>query len=764
MAKLVETVGEVFTGRLFNIPNYQRGYAWGNKQVDDLIQDVEFLAARREHFLGTLVIREIESELSTVDEEGKSYIHFDVIDGQQRLTSLVLFLHAIYMQYQIVDKESKLANGIYEQYLAIKDIHTAQKLTKLTLNRDCQDYFRDQILDGIPSVEGPTVQSHLLLQNASDQFSEYLSTKQIEHGANFGQWIKDLFFKLTQHLTLMVYEVESDMEAGVLFETMNDRGKALTEFEKTKNYLLYIASKLDIAAPNDLCNKINSVWSEVFENLMASGLGSSEHEDRLLRAQWLMAYEPDRRKWEQSRSIKTRFSLRTFHGRHVELANELRKYLALLSRAVIAYCDIHKPGSGSFNSVKDHALRNRILAASTKLVRLAAQSANAAPLIRAQYLPLLMGVRLNAQDGGKSYLQIVEMCEKFDFRIYGWLEYRTTTARSVFYRLGYDYFHSHNFHNVVNELTHLNNYHCSDSKFLERFDRQSINWYGWSRLHYFLYEYECFLAETQNKPLTTSWEQVWNLKQKTIEHILPQSPQDPYWLEHFTPEQRERWVHDIGNLSLTYDNSSLSNKSFLQKKGDPQTLNSYAASSLYMERLLVKYAKWTEHEILHRREVIKEWALKRWRIEPLQQSPVSVAVREGKTNLSSAEQRLIRIAENHECAFEFKELIAELRKCPIYLRMQINWQGVMCTPFENKSKCLIWLGPDLYFSFEMHNFSRFFNVSSENVVSILNPGNAYMPEGSVTRMRDLKPEDVPKLRGRIQELSALLIKQGSKKL
>ena len=63
-----------------------------------------------------------------------------------------------------------------------------------------------------------------------------------------------LYFKITQHLTVIVYEVANDLDAGVIFETMNDRGRPLTELEKVKNYLLYVCSKLDLPTLTLLMN------------------------------------------------------------------------------------------------------------------------------------------------------------------------------------------------------------------------------------------------------------------------------------------------------------------------------------------------------------------------------------------------------------------------------------------------------------------------------------------------------------------------------
>ena len=80
-------------------------------------------------------------------------------------------------------------------------------------------------------------------------------------------------------------------------------------------------------------------------------------------------------------------------------------------------------------------------------------------------------------------------------------------------------------------------------------------------------------------------------KQRTTEHILPQNPDpdDACWWEHFSREQHADLVHSLGNLALTYDNSSYSNKCFVKKRGLPlspgeQPYRCYAQADLRQER------------------------------------------------------------------------------------------------------------------------------------------------------------------------------------
>lgn len=153
MADLIKPIFEIFYNRVFFIPDYQRGYAWGEKQWTDLTKDLELLPDNRKHYTGTLVIRASSGKEAVTDEEGRIYRPFDVIDGQQRLTTCILFLKAIQAEMESFPEFKALANGLREMYLSNLDLN-GQPFTKLTLNRDCRDFFANTVLGFSPEVRG----------------------------------------------------------------------------------------------------------------------------------------------------------------------------------------------------------------------------------------------------------------------------------------------------------------------------------------------------------------------------------------------------------------------------------------------------------------------------------------------------------------------------------------------------------------------------------------------------------------------------------
>jgi len=293
---------QLFANRLLRVPDYQRGYAWEREQRSDFLEDLEVLGPNMEHYTGTIILHRADGRNSPLDKDGTSYARYDIVDGQQRLTTAVLLLDALRRCMAGLGEEPRLelAQGIHRNYIATRDT-AGQPLYKLTLGSDCDHYFRTSALSDQPGPEGPQVSSERRLADARTEFDRYLSAERKARGENFAEWPTELFIKLTTQLRVSLYQVESSAEVGVIFEVMNNRGKPLPELEKVKNYLLYVGSKLSLT--HDLARTVNDAWAEIFRQLMAANLTRSTDEDRLLRAHWLMYYDPQPRAYSGSKSV-----------------------------------------------------------------------------------------------------------------------------------------------------------------------------------------------------------------------------------------------------------------------------------------------------------------------------------------------------------------------------------------------------------------------------------------------------------------------------
>ena len=100
-AKIV--VGDVFSRFWFRIPDYQRAYVWGKDEISELIDDVNYASEHNpegQYFLGSMVLRK-----ATRTTDGVSFEEYELLDGQQRLTTLMLMLACI--RDRVVDDKLK---------------------------------------------------------------------------------------------------------------------------------------------------------------------------------------------------------------------------------------------------------------------------------------------------------------------------------------------------------------------------------------------------------------------------------------------------------------------------------------------------------------------------------------------------------------------------------------------------------------------------------------------------------------------------------
>lgn len=609
----LQSIQEIFQDKLFKIPDYQRGYAWEEKQWQDMIDDIEIMEDNQEHYTGTLVINLNEETQEIYDDDGNIFKLYDVVDGQQRLTTISILLNQLAIEFSKFDvKQKQLSKGIKKKYIATT--MNDDKLPKLTLNKDTNEFYKKNIINDGNSIISAKILSEQRLQEAKEYFESYFKEKADEMKKynedaekNYILWLEKIYSKITIRMKLTVYLVPQATDVGVIFEVMNNRGKVLTEMEKVKNYLLYIASKLTCNGGRELGEDINKTWTYIFESLMTADAGVWD-ENQLLRFNWIMSIDYNSKNWNGSDSVKNRYNLKKYKGKHDELRNDVRKYVSLLKECCGAYCDIINPSreSAFANYTSDKDMIKKIKEMSYKFLRVDAV---------ASFVPILMATRIRYSNNPNIYLDVLDICEKFAFRIYRLEEKRSNAGQSSLFKYGYMLFNEEiTVEEVIDNIKELTLYYVSEEEFIDSIDGLGENWYSWYGLKYVLYEYEVFKAD--KNPVLMDWVYLKKKDKKdSIEHILPQTPNKEYWTNRWTQEQIENATHDIGNLVMTFDNSVYSNKGFDEKKGAPDKKGCYANSSLFTERELTKFNEWTYETFLERRKEITNWMKERWKIE-----------------------------------------------------------------------------------------------------------------------------------------------------
>jgi hypothetical protein len=501
------------------------------------------------------------------------------------------------------------------------------KVPRLRMGTDLNDYWLSVILGDEAYIGPPLIGGQRRLRDAAGYFDEKLAA--LLSGCSPSEQVgrlRELQKRVTSGLGFLVYEVASAAEVGMIFETLNERGRQLTDLEKTKNYLLYLARTIPGAQGEDLADKINHSWSQIFANLATEPDGM---DDQLLRAHWLATQDPSTREWKRIASIKTRFDRSLYVSSETrlipvhkggedqaqaweQLYNDVSGYIASLRACSFFMAEMFDE-HGAFEAF-DTETRIGVRRRSAALRRSG---------VVAIWRPLLFAARLAHPTDGQLYFDLVDLCERYSARVFVIEQRRANAGEGRLLRLAYELHNGKDPSRVLEEMRDVLWTYAPDGQVSATMESTSENWYGRRGHKYVLYEYELSLMSPYEELPALSWFTEASKEQRTTEHILPQHP-DPdatCWSSHFSDQDHARLCHSLGNLALTLDNSSYSNKCFADKRGAalvpgqaPTTC--YAQGKLHQEQRLAAYADWTPETIEQRQKELAAWALEHWAVEP----------------------------------------------------------------------------------------------------------------------------------------------------
>lgn len=220
---------DLFNNRYFEIPKYQRGYSWDRQNVRDLFEDVrEAIESGFSHYLGTVVLFEGVPQ-------GE---HYFVVDGQQRLATISLIISEI--THRLPKADADFHRRFY--------IREKTDYRFKPLGRDKQ-YFENLLERVVPNPEN---KSQRLLKDAYEEIGYELDrTKDMQ-----------TLMKAIGRLEIMEFVEKSEGDAIRIFQTVNDRGKPLTNMEKAKALLVYYSNRY---LSKKLDGNINNAFGEIFE-------------------------------------------------------------------------------------------------------------------------------------------------------------------------------------------------------------------------------------------------------------------------------------------------------------------------------------------------------------------------------------------------------------------------------------------------------------------------------------------------------------------
>ncbi|WRF29422.1 DUF262 domain-containing HNH endonuclease family protein [Helicobacter pylori] len=586
------TLDGVVEKGVFEIPSYQRGYAWQERQLKDFWNDLEHVSklGNKFHYMHSLTLRELENEF----EDSA----FEIIDGQQRLATSLILLGLLAKITQNKDPKYSLINLepiLSYKYYGLSEAFRAIMEEEKDLEAFKTSFYAKNLID------------------AHAFFKEKISDTPMET-------LEKMFDALIKKMLFSVVELNDNrIDPFSSFETINNRGKDLSTLELLKNRLHFVAHKIcDEGDLENLQNEINDTYTRIYHDLR---FFKDDHLDGFLK-HFVAYYYGENSKFKE-RLLDTAFDAhKKYHSSYdeYEKINDLLLYLSYSSKVwYFLHTLDEKAITLIFNDNKklEIEITPKMCTLLEKMRRLNALSDNA-------FLPLLLSlltIQLAVRSGSERHYTtkelegLLEYLERFGFLIYGVAGKDTT--KNEWIRLAFKAIQACRFWEdkitiedfPTLEKNFFNRHKNSALELLEENIHSKKNiekkWYKWGKaLNYLLYEYELY-----HNPETTL---NFDSSIESIEHILPQKPDQGYSAKEKNWAKNPHVVHALGNLLLIPKNanSSLSNKPFEEKR------KAYLKGS-YSEKEVAKNASFGVAQIKERSEKLLDFLIMRYRIAEL---------------------------------------------------------------------------------------------------------------------------------------------------
>ena len=533
----------------FVIPVYQRDYSWRTTHCNTLWQDINKLVdspEKTEHFIGTLVV--------VNHSKGERII----VDGQQRLTTVSLFLLAMHKFLKQKSNKNKdeidLQNTLLEEYLILKN-SSEERRVRLKPNKQDQVNF-DKLFEDIEIIE-----NNSNIVNNYNFFYKKIKESNI-------CCLK--LFEAFEKLSIVVINLDPTDNAQVIFESLNSTGLDLNSYDLARNYILMNLK------PEQQETIYNRYWKEIERN---TGSDVAEFIRNFL------IYFNDKKIKKEDIYQEFKKYAHSKNNDKEEISKELLRFSSFYSQIL----QINKFG----NSKIDNALTNLIQREGTDLKVCICFLFDVFDNYKNSYLNEL------------ELLKIIQTLESYAIRKFivsnskqglnSWFPILRKKIKEATNK-GYSYFDAFNYF-IVSNNKHTYKFYDND-EFLEALIHKEI--YG-------NYSAKHLLAtlENHNSAFFVATE---NLE---IEHIMPKSLKDS-WKQNLGESWQEvhkKYLNTLGNLSLTgkQENIKMSNKNFNEK----QEID-YKTAKLKLNKTITSNERWGESEILQRAKELAKEAINIW--------------------------------------------------------------------------------------------------------------------------------------------------------
>lgn len=281
------TISDLFSvKRQYIVPRFQRPYSWNKDQVRELWKDIinsiifsNNELVNSEYFIGSLVL--IGNDKSSKHQ---------IVDGQQRLTTITILLSVLCERFKELDK-TNISNAIYNNYIAGKD-DNGDDYFKL-MNETPKPFFQvsiqhvDKRLDCLPSTDEETTlltsYKELYLLTSREKLQKKFIGLDLKNNENYENVLKSIRDQIVTYLKVIFITVAEEEEAYTIFETLNARGMNLSFVDLIKNKIF---KSIRTTHPDDF---VKTKWKEITNNLSdRDNVGSIED---YMRHFWISQYK-----------------------------------------------------------------------------------------------------------------------------------------------------------------------------------------------------------------------------------------------------------------------------------------------------------------------------------------------------------------------------------------------------------------------------------------------------------------------------------------
>ena len=554
-------------GLTYNIPRFQRDYSWTDVEWDELwldIQEATKPEGESAHYMGYLVLQ---------TQNDKT---FDVIDGQQRLTTLSIIVLAILRNLkrlveagQDPERNQQRLDQIRSSYIGYLDPVTLVAASKLTLNRNNNDYYQTYLVPLAALPQRGFKASEHAMRKASDWFEKRVlefAKAATDAETDTGVALAKLLESICDKLFFTVITVSDELNAYKVFETLNSRGVRLSATDLLKNYLFSVLHR-DSVHENEM-----SAMDDRWERLV-SRLGETDLPD-FLRIHW-MSRNGLVRQSELFKTIRAKIDKRS----------EVFSLLTALDADVDPYLGLTSPESSDWSpELKDSAALLRMFG------------------VRQPYALLIAARRvLNVGDFTTLLKIIVNI--SFRYNVIGTMQageqervYSDVAARlsaGAITNLG----------SIVEALRPV---YLGDAGFKAAFASKELKTTQ-SRnnriMRYILCNLERQAGGGDHDRDSATF---------TVEHILPQNPNEGW--DQFSEIETDSNIYRIGNMALleTTLNRDIGNAAYASKR-------STFEGSMFetTKKIAVDNSDWTPQRVNARQNAMAKIAISIWRVAQL---------------------------------------------------------------------------------------------------------------------------------------------------